>query len=218
MLDLKGFIEEVGMAPLFRSRVARFSIEEMFPQAKWWTGTQDDPWEMRIALSQDSDIVYAKLFDKKAGFVHRRLYADLLNLRRDGYDFDTLVDEGRAGRRERCLMQAMQSAPGPLLSPELKRNAGFAKGGTGGYDGACAALEQNCYLLYAGFSRRIDRFGREYGWEIGLIDTPEHRFGEEYILSAYESEPAESLERLTEQVCRALPALSQKDVRALIAG
>lgn len=218
MLQIRNTVEEMGMLPLFRSRVAGFSVEEFFPQAKWWTGTQDDPWQMRIVLAQDTDIVYAKLFDHKAGFVHRRLYADLLNLRRDGYDFDTLVDEGRVPLKERRLMQAAQEAGRAEFSYVLKRNAGFMKGGLGGFDAVSAALQQKCYLLVTGFGRQRDRFGQEYGWEIGLLDTPERRFGEEYIAAAYECEPGESLERLTDALSRALPQTNRDELRALLRG
>ncbi len=200
MLDIRQKIAEIGVLPLFRSSAAGFSVEEMYPQARWWTGGEDDPWQMRIALSQDPDIVYGKLFDCKAGFAHRRVYADLLNLRRDGWDFDALVDEGQVSLKERRLMDAAQNAGCAQFSYILKRDAGFAKGGLSGFDAVCANLQQKCYLLYTGFGRKVDRFGREYGWEIGILDTPERRFGQKFIDSAYEAEPGQSLEKLLGEI------------------
>lgn len=218
MLHIKAMIESIGMLPLFRSRVPGFSVEEIFPQARWWTGGEDDPWALRTALAADPDVVYAKLFDKKAGFVHRRLYADLLNLRRDGYDFDALVDEGRVPLKERRLMQAAFSAGEARFSHELKRMAGFEKGGLSGFDAVSASLQQKCYLLVQGFGRKRNRMGEEYGWEIGLLDTPERRFGTDYIEKAYEREPEESLELLLRELRAALPGADASSLEALLRG
>jgi len=218
MLNIKAAIEELGLLPLFRSRAAGWSVEEMFPQARWWTGTQDDPWQLRVALSADPDVVYAKLFDGKAGFVHRRFYADLLNLRRDGYDFDTLVDEGRVPLKERKLMQAAEEAGEAAFSHMLKRSAGFQKGGLSGFDAVSASLQQKCYLLVSGFGRKRDKFGREYGWEIGILDTPERRFGPEFIENAYSIEPEESFERLAAHLHRVLPGADREAVEAIVRG
>lgn len=205
MLDIKTAVEEIGLLPLFRSGVPGWSVEDMFPQARWWTGTQDDPWALRTALAADPDVIYAKLFDMKAGFVHRRFYADLLNLRRDGYDFDTLVDEGVVSLKERKLMQAVQDAGNAEFSHLLRRSAGFQKGGLTGFDPVSASLQNKCYLLVSGFGRKRDRFGREYGWEIGILDTPERRFGPGFVEEAYEREPEESFYRLMAQLRIALP-------------
>ena len=209
MLNIKAAVEEIGLLPLFKSKAAGWSVEEMYPQAKWWTGTEDDPWSLRISLAADPDIIYAKLFDSKAGFVHRRFYADLLNLRRDGYDFDTLVDEGRVPLKERKLMQAVEEAGGAEFSHVLKRSAGFMKGGLTGFDAVSASLQQKCYLLVSGFGRKRDRFGQEYGWEIGLLDTPERRFGPDFIENAYSVEPDESLDRLLSHLSRFFPGTEE---------
>ena len=216
--NIRNRIEEIGLLPLFPSSVPGYSIQEMFPQARWWTGTQDDPWQLREVFARKEDIVYAKLFDHKAGFVHRRMYADLLNLRRDGYDFDTLVDEGRVPLKERKCMQAVEEAGEAAFSNVIKRNAGFCKGGLTGFDSTSASLQQKCYLLISGFGYKRDKLGREYGWSIGLLDTPERRFGSDFIESAYEADPKDSLGRLTEEIMRALPSLPREQLRKLIAG
>ena len=218
MLNIKAAVEEIGLLPLFSSKAAGWSVEEMYPQAKWWTGSEDDPWTLRVSLAADPDIIYAKLFDHKAGFVHRRFYADLLNLRRDGYDFDTLVDEGRVPLKERRLMQAAFDAPGAEFSHVLKRNAGFMKGGLTGFDAVSASLQQKCYLLVSGFARKRDKFGQEYGWEIGLLDTPEGRFGAGFIETAYASEPDESFERLVSHLRNALPGADFDIVQSIVKG
>jgi len=218
VIELKAAIEELGLLPLFRSGVPGWSAEELFPQARWWTGTSDDPWHLRISLAADGDVIYAKLFDSKAGFVHRRFYADLLNLRRDGYDFDTLVEEGVVSLKERRLMQAAEEAAGPEFSNVLKRSAGFQKGGLSGFDAVSASLQQKCYLLVSSFGRKRDRFGREYGWEIGILDTPERRFGPEFIETAYQAEVAESLDRLVSHLHKALPGADIESIQSIVKG
>ena len=207
-----------GLLPFFPSAVPGFSVEEMFPGAPWWTDTENDPWNARLALAADEEIVYGKFFSGKAGFASREAYASLLNLRRDGYDFDTLVDMGRVPLRERRVMEAVDRAGRPVSAPYLKADAGFGSEGLKGFEGTVTALQQRCYLLISGSQRRRDKHGVEYGWHMNLYSTPEGRFGEEYVLAAYEEEPERSLERLVEGVLRAMPGLDGEGVRRLIAG
>lgn len=218
MLSIKTAIEDFGCIPLYRSAVPGYSIEELFPQAQWYTGTEDDPWTLREILAQDEDIIYAKLFDHKAGFAHRRVYGDLLNIRRDGYDFDTLVDEGRASFKERKCMQAVEEAGKAAFSNVIKRNAGFCKGGFTGFDSVSASLQQKCYLLIDGFGYKTDQFGREYGWAIGLLNTPERRFGSQFTQNAYSCEPAESLDRLTRDLSRKFPSIPASQLQKILSG
>ena len=211
-------IARLGLLPLFSSSVPGFSVEEMFPGAPWWTGDANDPWNVRLALAEDDAFVYGKFFGGKAGFASREAYARLLNLRRDGYDFETLVDMGRAPVRERRLMQSLWRAGRPVSAPYLKADAGFGKGGLKGFEGAVAALQQRCYLLISGSERRRDRHGVEYGWQINLYSSPEMRYGEEYVLAAYDEEPAASLEWLLSRLSREEPRLDAEALRRLVAG
>ena len=105
---------------------------------------------------------------------------------------------------------------GPLFAFALKRAAGFGGEGFRGFEQTAASLQERCYLLCAGFGRRSDRFGREYGWSVTRYDTPERRFGPAYIDSAYAEEPEASLSRLTDRALSAFPALDRAALTGLI--
>lgn len=216
--SLRSCITQIGFVPLFRSSVSGFSVEEMTPGAPWYTGEETDPWSMREPLASDPDIVYGKLFANKSGFCHVSCYGRLLNLRRDGYDFDTLVEEGVVSARERAVMDAINRFDRPLFAFELRREAGFGKEGFSGFEQTVASLQHKCYLLVHGFARKRDRFGKEYGWNVNLYTTPEKRFGPEFLESAYAEDPSDSLNALLSLALSAFPSADPEAMRALISG
>lgn len=56
-------------------------------RAGWFAEDRDGPWEWKGPAAQTKRCVYGKLFRKKAGFVSREWLPELVNFRRDGYDF-----------------------------------------------------------------------------------------------------------------------------------
>lgn len=216
--SLKSLLADIGFLPLFRSSVPGFSVEDMVPNAPWYTGEENDPWSMREPLASDPDIVYGKLFANKSGFCHASCYGRLLNLRRDGYDFDTRVEEGVISSRERAVMNALARSDRPLFAFELRREAGFGKEGFSGFEQTIASLQHRCYLLVHGFARKRDRFGKEYGWNVNVYDTPERRFGADFIERAYAEDPSDSLDALLSLSLAAFPSLDPSALRTLISG
>ena len=93
--ELTALVEEIGFLPLFESRVRGFSLEDATPPERWFREGVEGPWEWREQAVAQGQIVYAKLFEKKAGFVSLEWFPYFVNLRRDGCDFDLLYQEGR---------------------------------------------------------------------------------------------------------------------------
>ena len=93
--ELIGLVNELGFLPLFKNEVDGFSAEENTSDLYWWTGDEaQDPWEWRCLIARSGQVAYGKFFGKKAGFVSREWFPHFANWRRDGYDFDSLWDEG----------------------------------------------------------------------------------------------------------------------------
>ena len=189
VVELVSLVREWGFLPLFDAGIPGFSVESMTP-GQWWTGEETDPWTWRAQAAREGEVIYGKLFRGRAGFVSREWFPRLANYRRDGYDFDSRWDEGLASPKCRDIMREVLQRESTMTC-ELKRAVG-AKG----FEGALSQLENQTYLIVRGFERRRGRTGEPYGWEIGVLTTPEAAFGADWARSAYDEAPSESYERI----------------------
>ena len=146
-------IEDVGFLPLFSNNINGFSVENMTDPSSWWTGSEDsDPWEWRIVLTRTGKIAYGKFFGGRTGFISKKWFPYFANYRRGGYDFDALYDDGKAGYREKLLMdlfvpsgvdmwnvdvRSLESlgCSSELYTYEMKEKGGFGKGGEKNFEG-----------------------------------------------------------------------------------
>ena len=159
--ELINYVNEVGFLPLFKNGISGFSAEEHVSDLFWWTGDLDqDPWEWREIIARSHQVAYGKFFDKKAGFISLAWLPHFANYRRDGYDFDARWEDGLASRREKMIMDQVTQkvADGDtvfpdirILSTELKKQAGFGKGGAKNYPGITTGLQMQTYLVITGF-------------------------------------------------------------------
>ena len=221
--ELAEYICRVGFLPLFANEISGFSVEEHTPAAWWWSDDpKRDPWAWRQILAPRKELAYGKFFDRKAGFVSAEWFPVLANTRRDGYDFDARYEDGLSSKRDQKLMNALepdeQSIGLSLLSCDLKRKAGFGKGGEANYEGVLTRLQMQTYLLVGDFHQRQNRAGFPYGWHLSLIQTPETKWSYEAVTSCYGQSPAESHEAMLLQLCRMFPSGSREAFESLIRG
>jgi len=223
--ELEDWVEEVGFLPLFRGDVAGFSAEEHVSPDFWWTGDREqDPWEWRELIAANHRVAYGKFFEGRAGFISREWLPVFANARRDGYDFDAAWEDARADRREKRIMDRFLS-PGPedvplfsdeaIPSTDLKRMAGFGKGGEKNYAGIVTGLQARLYLVIAGFRRRHNRRGEEYGMPVSLLQAPEAIWGYDALTAAYGEAPIESWRRIRDHIARRYPGADAAAVARL---
>ena len=200
--ELTDWVREIGFLPLFRGEIPGFSAEEHTADGVWFTGDPEhDPWIWREEIARAGEIAYGKFFGGRAGFVSPEWFPALANYRRDGYDFDTLWEEGLARGRSKKLMDCLE-LHGPMMSTDLKSAAGFGKGGEKNFSGIVTELQMQTYLVVTDFRRKVSRAGAEYGMSISVLAAPETRWGYDAVTAAYAEEPAESLSRIREQIRR----------------
>ena len=170
-------------------------------------------------------MAYGKFFDGRAGFISRDWLPAFANARRDGWDFDGRWQSGAASRREKAIMEHfmdVESEDEPVFtgaairSTELKRMAGFGKGGEKNYPGVLTGLQMQLYLVIGGFRRRQNKRGEDYGMAVSVLMTPESIWGYPLLSSAYGEEPAASWDRIFAQVRRLYPGAAEADVVKLI--
>ena len=102
------------------------------------------------------------------------------------------------------------------FSSELKRQAGFGKGGEKNFEGTVTDLQMGGYLLIRDFSQRINKKGVPYGWPISVYTTPEALWGYDHIASAYSVAPGESKAPVYEQIQKNFPEAAPETLDAVL--
>ena len=224
--ELVNWILEIGFLPFFANGIDGFSAEEHVSPDFWWTGDpEQDPWAWREVIAGGRQVAYGKFFDGRAGFISPEWLPYFANCRRDGYDFDAKWQSGAANRREKQVMEhfmdvASDDEPtftgAELLSTELKRMAGFGKGGEKNFPGIVTGLQMQLYLVIAGFRRRRNRRGEAYGMPVSVLAAPESLWGYDRLTAAYGEAPSASWERIAGRVRQLWPSADGDDVLRLI--
>lgn len=214
--DLTKLVEKVGFMPLFKNDIEGFSVEEHAAAESWWTGAEDDPWELRELAAREHKIAYGKFFDGRAGFISLKYLPEFVNFRRDGYDFDALWDEGKAKMREKKLMDLFELRE-EWFSFEMKKAAGFGKNGEKNFDGTITSLMSQTYVVICGFQKKLNKKGEEYGlMKSARYCTPERIWGYDDVTAAYTREPQESFEILTDRLLTLYPKAEKNTVQKIL--
>ena len=212
--DLADAVREFGFLPLFKNSVPGFSVEEhAAPEA--WFESEEGVWEWKGPVIRETGCAYGKFFEKKAVFISAECFPDFANWRRNGYDFDARYEDGLAGYQDKLLYDQLE-ANAPLLSTRLKRLGDYRKGGRRGFDGIITRLQEQCYALIADFVYQTDRFGRRYGWGVGVYSTPELHLGPGFSEAVYRREPEESRALVLEKLHGLCPEVSMEKLRRFL--
>ena len=151
--DLIDLINEVGFLPLFKNEVDGFSVEENTGDLYWWTSDEEqDPWEWRCLMARSGKVAYGKFFGKKAGFISRAWFPTSPT----GGGTDTTSTAAGTRSWPPCGRSGLLTKDERFFF-ELKRQAGFGKGGEKNFEGTVTDLQMGSYLLIRDFRRRPTR-------------------------------------------------------------
>ena len=212
--DMERLIQSFGFLPFFENGIPGFSLEEYTPQALWYNGSVDGRddwpvWDWKGPVASTGQCMYGKFFRKKAGFVSRAWLPDFLNVRRNGMTFDEWYEEGLIFYKDKALLDAVRSY-GSMLTPHLKMQCNYRKGGNTGFETVVTRLQMQTFLCISDFVYRLDKFGKEYGWGVALYTTPEAQFGEDALFCPHT--PDESRERILEHLSALLPHADEREL------
>ena len=208
-----GYIQEVGFLPLLYSNIPGFSADEAVdPDCRYVLlddGSWDWPlWDWKGPIVTESDCVYGKFFNKKAGFVSRAWWPDLYNWRRHAHPAPS------AGSVEDTILLTLREH-GSLITRDLRRLCGFTEPKMRNrFDGYVTRLQMACRVVTEDFVYPRDKHGKEYGWGWALLTTPEQLLGKEACLC--DRSPEESLERMLDHLKRLLPRANKQQLMELI--
>ena len=211
--DLIDLVKRIGFIPLFSNEITGFSVEEHTTASSWWTEKDTDPWLWRPIAAKHPDITYGKFFNRNAGFISREWFPDFVNYRRNGYDYDSLYDDGLASYKSKKIMDVFeldeQLTGRELLSTEVRELAGKD-------ETTLTQLQMQTYLIISDFRQRKNAKGKEYGWYLAVYETPETKWGRDHVASAYSSDPEASWGRITAQLKEHYPEADDKQILKLL--
>ena len=215
--ELISLVHTIGFLPLFSNDIPGFSVEERVPAYVWWTGDEaTDPWEWRMILARDPDIAYGKFVNKAAGFVSKSFFPTFANYRRNGYDFDALFEDELASYRAKKVIDVFdlddEAVGKELMSYEVKELAAVDKN----FHGTLTDLQMQTYLILSDFRQRKNKKGQTYGWHIAAVETPETKWGREFVTSAYTEDPMECWNRMVERVREHFPSATDETIQRIL--
>ena len=216
--DMERLIETFGFLPFFTNTIPGFSLEEHTPAQLWYNGSVDGRddwpvWDWKGPVASSGSCMYGKFFQKKAGFIGREWIPDFLNVRRNGMTFDEWYEEGLIFYKDKALLDTVRTY-GAVLTPHLKMQCNYRKGGNTGFDTVVTRMQMQTWLFISDFAYRVDKFGREYGWGVALYTTPEAQLGEE--IASCPRTPDESRERILDHLASILPHVSEKQLLKML--
>ena len=211
--ELMGYIQEVGFLPLLYSGIPGYSADEAVdPDCRYVLlddGSWDWPlWDWKGPIVTESDCVYGKFFNKKAGFVSRAWWPDLYNWRRHTHPAPS------PGSVEETILLTLREH-GSLITRDLRRLCGFTEPKMRSrFDGYVTRLQMACRVVTEDFVYPRGKHGKEYGWGWALLTTPEQLLGKEACLC--DRTPEESFERIFNHLKRILPRANEQQLLKLI--
>lgn len=213
--DLESLVQEYGFLPFFANEIPGFSVAEHTPRERWFSDTLDGPWEWKGDVALNGKVVYGKFFEKKAGFVSLSWFADFANYRRDGYDFDSLYEEGRVPEKDREIVELLNERHA-MNTKEIKAVLDYRKGGRTGFETVITRLQMQTYVTVHNFVYPVDQHGNFYGWGIAQYMTPEDKYGKTKVRAAYKRDPQKSKARILKHLKSVLPYAEEEALLKII--
>ncbi len=198
--DIEYIVQEYGFLPFFTSAIPGFSIEEMADRKVWFPPHGEGVWEWKDPVIAGTGAAYGRFFLSRPGFASREFFMKLSAYRRDGYDFEGMVNDGLVTRNERTIHAILEEA-GTSSSVFLRQRAGMSKSV---FDSTITRLQMRTFMMVSGFGYNLTKDGRPYGWGIARYALPEAVYEElEDTLNALE--PADAKDRLLADLRRHFP-------------
>lgn len=208
--ELEALVMEIGFLPFVHCGIEGFSVQERTPTDLWFVRDVVGPWEWRETITDRGNLIYAKLFQRKAGFVSPAWYPDFVNWRRSGLSFDERYAQGMIPRAEKLILDMLRKQ-GPMLSRDLKREAPRK-----GFEGALLSLQMRTDVVIQRFERRISATGEVYGMGTTRYAPAEMAIDPLLLDMRLHEAPEASYKRLYAHISGLFPSASDKAIHRLI--
>lgn len=191
---------------------------------RWHTGdSQTDPWEWRMrVLEEQRQMIYAKVFFKKSGYITKEWYPYFFAARRGGRSLEEAYEAGEismaARRIYECLGNREYAPAGKLPVHDLKQAACFGKEEKAAFERGLTELQMKFYITMFGRQQKISKDGEVYGWSSTVLGMVEQFWGTEVFEQAAGISVEEAAEKITGQVLALNPKAQTKKIQKFIFG
>ena len=99
-----------------------------------------------------------------------------------------------------------------MTTINLKRRAGYGKGGFKGFDQVMPDLQMQPYVCIRSFDQRLSKQGVPYGWNVTRYIRPERQISENEMDAAYSEAPDRAFARMCDHLQSILPDVSRSAI------
>ena len=197
---MEEIVKEFGFLPFFRSAIPGFSVEEMAAPEVWFPPKGEGVWEWKSNVIHHTGCAYGKFILSRPSFVSKDIFLLLSSYRRDGYDFEGMVNDGLVTQSERTIYSILEET-GSETSTYLRLKARMSKAA---FDSSNTRLQMRTFMMISDFEYRLTKEGKPYGWGIARYALPEEIYPDfEKEIDAYK--PEEARERLLSHLRTVFP-------------
>ena len=185
----------------------------------WFTGNPDtDPcvWSIRI-FNERNDIAYAKLFNKKSGYITKNWYHYFLAVRREGKTFEDRYAAGEMSHFAKRIYEVITSND-RLPVHNIKELGGFSKKDKPGFDRALTELQMKMFITICGAQQKQSQTGKEYAWPSNVFCTTEYFWGSDVFERASDITKDDAYGTIRKQILELNPLAQEKKISKFILG
>lgn len=208
-------INEIGFMPLSNNCIDFISLSAITHAESWHTDHPDDPWLWKTRVETEHKAAYAKIFDKKPGFISLDWYPVFLAARRNNKGFDELYSDGLMSNYAKQIYSLFEHKY-ELAAHEIKALIGYGKESASKYEAALIELQMKMLVTGNGLKYKLSKSGEEYGWPVISYTTTERWIGQELMEKARNIDPAYAMETITKRIDEICPGADKRRIKKFI--
>ena len=202
--DFIMLVEQIGFLPLSENAISFPSLSGLTHKYAWHTDLDTDPWNWKVNYADVQRGAYAKLFNKKPGFIANEWYPHFISVRRQGHSFDSMYECGMLSHYAKQIYDLFSSNQ-RLATHEIKRLAGFNKASNSKYESAMLELQMNMFITVSGMSEVRGSSGMPHGWPATTYMTVEQWYGADKVEESLDIPYEQAMERIMERIIEYVP-------------
>jgi hypothetical protein len=210
--EFTSIVEDLGFMTLSNNCIDYVNLSDLTMEEQWHTGMPTDPWQWRVNIEKDHKAAYAKVFDKKPGFISLEWYPIFLAARRKGRSFSEIYSEGLISNFSKQIYDLFKYHD-TLAAHEIKSLSGVTKDLNSKYENAMSELQMWMFITVSGTKQKISAKGEPYGWPSTAYSTVETWAGEQLMEEAYSINPENAMDEIMMRVKDIIPHAEMRKIR-----
>lgn len=210
--DFISIVSDIGFMPLSNNSIDFINLSGLTKPEQWHTELPSDPWPWRVKIEEDHKAVYAKLFDKKPGFISIEWIALFLAARRKGHGFNEIYRDGVISNYAKQIYTLFERYK-ILAVHEIKAMVGVSKDTNSKFESAMSELQMGMFITTNGMKQKISSAGEPYGWPSTAYSTIETWVGEEVMNASNHISPNDAMDEILLRIYDISPCRDPKKLK-----